>query len=297
MLLNSIDSYMAEMTKKRIVHYYPNPGNAGDALIALATFQIFKRNQVNYRWIDLNHFVPQGQTVIYSGGGNLTRYYRYAHDFISTIHHEVEKLIILPHTIEGHEQLLAKLGHNVEIICRERTSYKHVLRYAKKANVYLSDDMAFHLDIDHVFANAQFRRAWHRSLDLTMLIRAVYKRSFDQLSSYLHARLMIRRTGILNAFRRDAERSEIKIPNDNCDVSEVTNHGTYNELALFSSAIHLLRLVSSCRQLRTNRLHVAIAGALLGKEVLFYPNSYYKNQAVYEFSMKSRFPNVRRMST
>ena len=42
-------------------------------------------------------------------------------------------------------------------------------------------------------------------------------------------------------------------------------------------------------------LHLAIAGALLGKPVECYPNSYFKNEAVYHFSMKDRFPNVQWM--
>ena len=48
-------------------------------------------------------------------------------------------------------------------------------------------------------------------------------------------------------------------------------------------------------EVRTNRLHIAIAGALLGKRVKFYPNSYYKCEAVYRYSMKDRFPNVQWM--
>ncbi len=295
MQLPSIDAYLAAVTADRVAHYYPNPGNAGDALIAQATFQLFEKNHVNYQWIDHNSFVPQGQTVIYSGGGNLTRYYRVARDFLTTIHNDVERLIILPHTIEANAELLAALGPNVDIICRERTSYAHVLRHAKQANVYLADDMAFHLAIEPVFANAHFHRPWHRSLPLTLVLRGIYTHTFAQLLSYLRARDWMGRTGILNAFRIDVERSPIGIPKDNCDISEVASHGTHNELAVSSSAVQLLRLVGDCNQLRTNRLHVAIAGALLGKEVWFYPNSYYKNQAIYEFSMQSRFPNVRWM--
>lgn len=44
--------------------------------------------------------------------------------------------------------------------------------------------------------------------------------------------------------------------------------------------------------MRTDRLHVAIAGALLGKSVELHANSYFKNRAVYQFSLRS-FPSVR----
>ena len=37
---------------------------------------------------------------------------------------------------------------------------------------------------------------------------------------------------------------------------------------------------------------MAIAGALTGRTVKFYPNNYYKCEAVYRSSMQERFPNV-----
>lgn len=295
MQLPSIHAYLAAMAATQTVKYYPNPGNAGDALIAQATFQLFQRSQVNYRWIDHQQFTPRGQVVIYSGGGNLTRYYDVARQFIAQHHREVEKLIILPHTIEGNEDLLSTLGPNVDVICRERISYDHVLRHAQQATVYLADDLAFHLNVDDLLVTPHFHRPWHRSLPATLLVRALVTRVFGQLAAYWRARLAMARTGILHAFRSDAERSPIAIPIDNCDVSEIASHGTQSASAVSSSAVHLLTLVNRCRQLRTNRLHVAIAGALLDKEVWFYPNSYFKNQAVYEYSMQAQFPNVRWM--
>ena len=58
------------------------------------------------------------------------------------------------------------------------------------------------------------------------------------------------------------------------------------------AAAYLLRVVDSFDVVRSDRLHVAIAGALLGKEVELYPNSTFKNRAVYDFSLE-RFTNVR----
>ena len=42
----------------------------------------------------------------------------------------------------------------------------------------------------------------------------------------------------------------------------------------------------------SNYFLIAIGGAVLGKRVRFHPNSYFKNRAVYEFSMLDRFPDV-----
>lgn len=45
-------------------------------------------------------------------------------------------------------------------------------------------------------------------------------------------------------------------------------------------------------EIRTNRLHVGIVGALLGKRVVLHDNSYGKNRAVWEHSLAGRFPDV-----
>jgi len=44
--------------------------------------------------------------------------------------------------------------------------------------------------------------------------------------------------------------------------------------------------------IHTDRLHVAIAGCLLGLEVHLYPNSYFKNKAVYLSSIEGYYDNV-----
>jgi hypothetical protein len=59
-----------------------------------------------------------------------------------------------------------------------------------------------------------------------------------------------------------------------------------------SSLDLLFRVLTGCKRVVTDRLHIAIAGALLGLEVELHPNSYYKNRAVYDYSLR-RFSNVR----
>ena len=49
--------------------------------------------------------------------------------------------------------------------------------------------------------------------------------------------------------------------------------------------------MSNYDKIFTNRLHLAIAGFLLNKEVHFYPNFYYKNEAVYDYSLK-KYNNI-----
>ena len=65
--------------------------------------------------------------------------------------------------------------------------------------------------------------------------------------------------------------------------------GDIENVANFESFVNL---VGNACKVYTDRLHVAILSAILGKETYLYPNSYYKNKGVYEFSL-SGFPNVK----
>ncbi len=85
--------------------------------------------------------------------------------------------------------------------------------------------------------------------------------------------------GVLNAFRQDCESIQTKLPDKNIDISR--NGWCKKPLADF------LEKISDHNQVRTDRLHVAIAATLLGKKTIIFFNSYYKNLAVYNYSLKS----------
>jgi exopolysaccharide biosynthesis predicted pyruvyltransferase EpsI len=53
-----------------------------------------------------------------------------------------------------------------------------------------------------------------------------------------------------------------------------------------------LKLIINAEAVVTDRLHVAILGAILGKKVFLLSNVYHKNRGVYEYSLSS-YPNVR----
>lgn len=86
-------------------------------------------------------------------------------------------------------------------------------------------------------------------------------------------------------FRLDKESSQkIRIPASNVDLSAGARHDApvddfFGELSKYS-------------EIYTDRLHVAIASALLGKEVHLYVGSYFKIRAIFESSIKGHFPNV-----
>ncbi len=89
--------------------------------------------------------------------------------------------------------------------------------------------------------------------------------------------------GILNAFRTDNE-SILKVwPESNIDLS-------YNGYAT-KPLDGLIGILQKYAQVNTDRLHIAIISTLLGKQVGLFPNSYYKNKAVFDYSLK-KFTNI-----
>ncbi len=90
--------------------------------------------------------------------------------------------------------------------------------------------------------------------------------------------------GTLNAFRSDCESVTKTIPETNIDIS-------YNGYAT-KPLEEFLEMIKKFKHINTDRLHVAIASVLLGKNVFLYPNSYFKNKKVYEYSLQ-RFSNIK----
>ncbi len=283
-----------------LLYYRPNPGNAGDSLIAHATFQMLAKLGLAYKVVRDSGFDARGKTVVYAGGGNLVPYYHDARRFLERCHCHAKRLIILPHTIWGNEDLLSAFGERVDIICRERVSYSHVVRYAHKANVMLTHDLAFSLDIRAAIDTV---RPSSYLCFLLMFPGGRYevpspRGLIKRLRSLGAALCMRERGGALSCFRTDAEKTSVTIRRDNLDLSSLMGVGTRvvaDERVAHRVSCRLLALMSKFQEIRTNRLHLAIAGALLGKEVKFFENSYYKCEAVYEYSMKDRFPLVQWM--
>lgn len=89
--------------------------------------------------------------------------------------------------------------------------------------------------------------------------------------------------GVLNVFRSDKESVIDEKPGDNEDLS-------YDGYAT-KPLDNLINVLKKSAEINTDRLHIAICGVLLGKRVRLYPNSYYKNKAVFEYSL-CRFPNI-----
>ena len=87
--------------------------------------------------------------------------------------------------------------------------------------------------------------------------------------------------GTLVAFRTDRESAFTTVPAANTDISVTC--GNLDDW---------LQTIARHDLIRTDRAHVAIAGALLGKRVEYLPSNYHKLPAIIEFAL-SEFPITR----
>jgi GR25 family glycosyltransferase involved in LPS biosynthesis/exopolysaccharide biosynthesis predicted pyruvyltransferase EpsI len=250
-----IKKFLQNYQNKEII-YIPNPGNAGDSLIVYGTLQCFDDIKLNYIFGDINKKY-NNKILFFGGGGNLVGLYSDCKKFILN-NKDNNKIVLLPHTVKDEDELLKNLNNNVIIFCRERISYNYVKNKVKNPdNIYLSKDMAFYI----------------RDLD-------IYKKQGN---------------GELNCYRTDVEKTNLKIPENNIDLSNALNKtGNTNDPNVVKQvSLSVFDYLSNYDIINTNRLHMAISGSLLGKNVNFYGNSYYKNSSIYDYSLKNNFPKTR----
>ena len=172
---------------------------------------------------------------------------------------------------------------------------------------------AFHELMPHVLSVAELRFerviVMPSSIDTSVdVVRAALERtkaivfareleSYRQIESLCDARLAhdtsfffnlepYRQTGsgVLHAFRTDAETTgERPLPPDNDDIS-----------ITIATLDGWLATIARHASVQTDRAHVMIAAALLGKEVEYVPGSYFKVSAIAEYALRD-FP-VRRLA-
>ncbi|MCC5805101.1 MAG: polysaccharide pyruvyl transferase family protein [Opitutales bacterium] len=268
------------------VVYCPNPGNGGDAIIAEATFRLLDKHGVRYKIYDRDpgSLLP-GDHFFFGGGGNLVELYPEGEGVPATVHDRVERFVILPHTISGHGEFLAKLGENTTVFAREPRSYEYVKGFPGIGAVHLDHDLALSLVGDAAFKN-EVRRARFRQ----------FGRYVNVLRRKRHARKRgeaVRWNDIL-CYREDRERTKKEFAWENYDISRIINFDSTmrDREAVRKTVFGILGLLSWFRKIRTDRLHVAISGAILNKQVELSANKYWKNGEIHAHSLRARFPNI-----
>jgi exopolysaccharide biosynthesis predicted pyruvyltransferase EpsI len=241
--------------------FLPNPGNLGDGLIALGTYDLF--DELGWSPDIIKEFKPenlQGTKLVVIGGGGA---------FIEGLGEEMSRclrdhlengghIILLPSSIYGFEQYFERYAKQVMIFVREKNSAERLAQVAAlEGRVHLCPDLAFAIRPD-TFSNFSINS----------------------------------RNGTLHAFRTDGESTGIKLPSDNVDIHKLWNGDFWFDREHCLAPLGAVaRLIFQFKNVETDRLHMTILSAMLGCHVKMYSNAYYKNKGVYDYSL-NLFENV-----
>lgn len=272
-------------------HYMMNQGNVGDALIAASTVALFEREELNFS--SCGPELPAGKeeiTLVYGGGGGFVPYFGMLPHYVRLFSDpRLRKCVILPQSFRDCDELVDVLDERFTVFCRERASYDYCLsKEWGKARFLLADDMAVAAEPE------MLKKRPVRLPFLEMEERAWGKRMKRDVKTSLVA---LPGAGKLAVCLRDDPESTghaqaLKELPLNTDLSVYSVRVIDEVEHAFAYTRWLLKALDQPDAILTDRLHLGISGALLGKEVFLMDNVYGKISGIYELSLRERFPRV-----
>lgn len=308
-LVNSLNPVLEE-TLKSLGHfvYFPNPGNLGDELIAVATLQQFDKLGLSYEIYNEEKQYPEGFTLVYGGGGGMIPDW----GFLPTIEKAfmtpgLARGVILPHSLRDCDSLLQQLDERFTIFCREQKSWEYCRSVNQKASIHLADDMGCLLNPNMIPSQKSLHAklpmpglfSWGLSLifgnrrSKTRILHRYYRKTYRRLNQHASERVTLlpdgRKLGMM--MRRDSEAVLGCLPPllQGLPSVDASRYGGANcRWPLFNQlgVRQFLDTIAKFDIIVTDRLHVSIAAAHLGKEVVMIDNSYGKLSGVWQQSLQ-----------
>lgn len=250
------------------IFFMPNGGNLGDNLIASATLQQFERAGLPWTFLrGQRQTVRANDLLVYGGGGSLVPEYTGGIDCLRGLAGLPAPVVVLPQTVRGHADFWRD-APPLTVFCRDAMS-RNGLRDFPQVTALAAHDMAVGLDMA--------------------------EEPFSTVLALRAGLLGSGRRSLLRAFRTDIE-AALQPVHDTCDLSALAYPSMQTIESIHGSSCALLAALACHSALHTDRLHLAIAGGLLGLSVTLFENNYGKIRAVHEASLAARFPNVRLIS-
>lgn len=248
--------------------FIPDQGNLGDALLATATLRFFDAHHLPYRM--LCDAPEPADVVVYGGGGIWIPDYEQEWLRFLPIFRQAKRVVILPGSYRHCDRLLEVADERFTLFCREMDSYAYLRSSGCKATIIPDHDMALRLTADFLAEPREKEPKQFRSNEIP--------RSFAHLPQCDVGYLL----------RSDSEGADIPYVPGAVDLSACAGFSalaTRAELAFY--ARFMLCAVDYFGTIVTDRLHVGIAAALMGKQTYLLDNSYRKLSAVYTHSLQS----------
>ncbi len=195
------------------------------------------------------------ELVLFDGGGYMNDVWYGPTLLKAVIKQTKAPIAVAPQSYLFNRTRLAECfmdGREATLFCRERCSYHHLKGQGLPPNVQLklSPELALYLTAE----------------DLAEFITSMEERYQ------------------LIAMRRDRESSVtgslIRGLEQKCD------NPVSRDVSMEGSLSDFVSWVANAETVYTDRLHVAIASAILGKDVSLYGNRYHKNRGVWEYSLR-----------
>lgn len=267
------------------VPYYTN---IGDTLIWQGEMEFLKQFPYKCRGMySLETFpwksIPEESLILFQGGGNFGDLWSKHHDFKMNIikHYSNNHFVFFPQTVffQDKENLtkcaqFLSLCKNVTICARDSYSYK-VLKDNFSNTILLVPDMAFYMDTDkwNIVESGDrdlFLRRTDAEFKDSKYIRSIMNKNGVDICDWPTMWPLGKTTKILHLLR-DA----VYFPKKLADLYAYYIYRPY----LMKSG---LRLLASHKTIYTTRLHTAILGILMSKDVVILDNSYGKNKNFFD---------------
>lgn len=279
---------ISERINNSDIKYYPNQGNAGDSLINVGFYQLAKEVGIKYKKIGFSDLptIKNNDVVLIGGGGALVPEWGSTTEFVAGLIGKCKKIIILPQSIRGVDDLLTRLSEEDIVFCREKYSYKQCKDLNLRSQVYISDDLAMNVDLNTLSNSKRKLPKLNFKNIMRLTIYCYHMLIRSKFNKHIHA------------FRCDKEaNSAINVKRSRLnDFSAIARFGNETEEQSNLSAYMFIKLINMYDEISTDRLHVIVASFLLNKKINAYPNSYYKVQGVIEQSLKE-YPALTLIST
>lgn len=290
-------SQLLEQIKEFRIFFEPLKGNNGDALIRMGMMELF-----DYHGIVSTDKPDDADIILLCGGGAMndewpTGAAQVLDDYMKRF--PQKRFVVGPSSYYfTHLDLAAILNQvdtEVALYCREERSMELLKKMELKDNISLSlsPDLAFELK-GSSFIAAQKEKSTE-SLVLCAMRKdregnagVLAKVSASWLPGAIRkplSKLRDRLVATKSSGVLDVIIAEIVPPVKKDEI-------VYRDISVSVEFEDFCDQIRNARVIITNRLHIAIFGSLLGKEVKLLPGSYHKIEGVYHFSLKEN-PQVR----